>query len=210
MNDYGLEIEKCHVAWVGGHAAIPDTDTFDGSHRFLFIALDFERKGGLLCVDAIQEVRKQFPQVELVCIGQKPPDKVLDLLGISYAGLLRKTVSSEYETFCQHLATARGLIHPTSMDTMGMVLIESGYYGCPSIATRRFGIPELVKHEQSGLLLDVPVRPEQLVSFIGQFCEDGPIYKSMRQTARKHTTSKLTWDSFGERVMDVLRLVVDR
>jgi glycosyltransferase involved in cell wall biosynthesis len=206
ISDYGLEFEKCHVAWVGGHATIPEADTFSGSHRFLFISLDFERKGGLLCATAIQEVRAKFPDIELLIIGQQPPEEVLAMPGIQYAGFLRKTEPIEYAQFCQYLATARGLIHPTSMDTMGMVLIESGYYGCPSIATRRFGIPELVNHEQSGFLLDVPVRHNQLVDFITRLCNDDEQYQAMRQNAREFTTSTLTWTAFGDRISKAMAL----
>src|SRR5690606_25571477 len=103
----------------------PEADTFTGNLNFLFISLNFEKKGGLVCVKVFEEIKKIYPKSTLTIIGQRPPTDIVIKPGIIYAGLLRKTVFEEHEKFRQILSNTFLLIHPTEMDTMGAVLIEA-------------------------------------------------------------------------------------
>lgn len=204
IKEYGLCQDKCHTIWVGGNIPIPENDKFSGGIKFLFISLDFVKKGGLYCVEAFKSIRKEFPTAELTIIGQKPPLEILEIPGVSYAGYLRKGVKDELNYFQSMLASATGLIHPTLMDTMGMVLIEAGYFGCPSITTRKFGIPELVKDRETGFLLDVPVSINQLVEFMRLLCKNDENYHMLRKNTKEYTSSHLTWEAYGRRIYNVL------
>jgi glycosyltransferase involved in cell wall biosynthesis len=204
VKEYGLDVKKTHVSWVGGNVPLPPDDTFRGGHTFLFIALNFEKKGGRIAADALERVRESVPEANLLVLGERPPEDVMARPGIRYGGMLSKTIPQELADFVEHLSNARALIHPTSMDTMGAVLIEAGYYGCPSIATRRFGIPELIKERETGYLLDVPISVDEVVSHMFALCSEGPEYSEMRREVRKDMIKRLTWDAFGERMAAVI------
>lgn len=205
IEEYRLPAEKCHVVWVGGNAIVPDKDTFSGGNKFLFISLNFEKKGGWLAVEAVKLLRKIVPDAELVILGARPPETVLAQDGVVYGGLLRKNVPEEYAEFCHHLSTARALVHPTSMDTMGAVLIEAAYYGCPSLASNRFGIPELVINHRTGYLLDVPINVEQITQFMLRMCHNTTEYQELRRNARDHAISNLTWRAVGSRIEEIIQ-----
>lgn len=200
IEEHELDPERTHVSWVGGNVPIPHRDAFAGGHTFLFISLNFEKKGGRIAADALQIVRQSVPEAELLVLGQAPPKDVMDRPGVRYGGMLRKTSPKELAEFVAHLATARGLVHPTSMDTMGAVLIEAGYFGCPSIATRRFGIPELVKHRETGYLLDTPISVSEASAHMLALCADSSAYAEMRKKVRADMINRLTWNAFGDRV----------
>jgi glycosyltransferase involved in cell wall biosynthesis len=42
---------------------------------------------------------------------------------------------------------------PSRTEALGLALLEAGYAGLPSIAARVGGIPEVVKHKDTGLLV---------------------------------------------------------
>jgi len=199
IREYGLDSQHCDVVWVGGNADIPERDTFSEGYRFLFIALDFERKGGRLCVEAISRVNKEFGQVKLTIVGAPPPEDCLKNPCVEYSGFLRKTEPGEKQEFQALLSDARALVHPTSMDTMGMVLIEAGYYGCPSITSKNFGIPELVLEDRTGYLLPVPPDVDSLASAMIKVCESEDEYLKIRERVRADCTQRLSWDAMGER-----------
>lgn len=203
--EHDLEPNKCHVMWVGGNVPVPESDRYKGAKRFLFISLNFEKKGGNIAVQALQSVRKTHVDAELLILGEAPPERILKIPGVVYGGLLRKTVPKEMEQFVEHVAHARALVHPTSMDTMGAVLIEAGYFGCPSIATDRFGIPELVLDGKTGFLIKTPICHEEVASQMCALLEDEKRYLEMRKETRLHCVTQLTWDAFGDRMARCLR-----
>ena len=196
---YELDPGRCDVVWVGGNADIPTQDDFNGGYSFLFIALDFERKGGRHCVEAMTQVNDRFPDARLTIIGAPPPEDCLTHPGVEYVGFLNKSDATQKAAFQRYLAGARALVHPTSMDTMGMVLIEAGYYGCPSIASRNFGIPELVLEDQTGWLLPVPLNSESLAEAMINACTDNEKYLTIRNQVRQDCTERLSWDAMGDR-----------
>lgn len=208
INEYGLNKNKCHVIWVGGNVPVPQIDQYDGGYKFLFISLDFISKGGVYCVKAFQLFRNKYPNSELLIIGQKPSPEILSIPGVKYIGFLRKHIENELSLFQALLAKARGLVHPTSMDTMGMVLIEAGYYGCPSIATRQFGIPELIKDKSTGYLLNLPISVDQIAEFMEALCQNEENYILMRKATKHFTSTNLTWDAFGNRIYEVINKII--
>jgi glycosyltransferase involved in cell wall biosynthesis len=202
VSEYGILEHNFRVVWVGGCAAIPARLQVPTTINFLFISLNFVKKGGYLCADAYQYVRRKYPEATLTFIGQCPPREVLALPGVVYAGFLRKTEPQEAKRFEELLASAFALIHPTTMDANPLVLIEAGYYGCPTITTHDFGIPELVEDGVSGFLIDPPLTAGAFASKMLLLCEDRARYSKMRESARELTTTKLTWEAVARRICD--------
>ncbi|WP_197527715.1 glycosyltransferase family 4 protein [Posidoniimonas polymericola] len=201
IEEYGLEKSKTHVLWLGGNVGIPSRDRYAAGQDFLFISLNFGKKGGEIASRALQSVRRRYPKAQLLVVGAPPPPEILALPGIKYCGMLRKTMPNELAEFKRLLGSARALVHPTTMDTMGAVLVEAGYFGCPSIATNRFGIPELVHDGRTGMLVDAPIEVEQVASQMERMLDDEPGYLCMRKAVRSDMTSRLSWDSFGSKMV---------
>jgi glycosyltransferase involved in cell wall biosynthesis len=200
VEDYGIPRSNLTVAGAGGSLAIPESDGYEGGLNFLFVALDFERKGGRICAEAFATVRKEFPEARLTIVGAAPPAEVLKQAGVTYVGLLRKSVPAELQKLIGLFKTAVALVHPTSMDIQPLVICEVAYYGCPTIAPKSFGIPELVQDGVTGFLVDMPLTPTAFAQRMLEICKDTRAYKNMRAAVMAHSAANLTWDAIGERL----------
>ncbi len=198
--DYQIPRSNLSRVGAGGSMTPPNIDRYAGGMNFLFIALDFERKGGRICVEAFGMVRTQFPDASLTIIGGRPPDAILDLPGVYYEGFLRKSETAELGELEALYSNAFALILPTSSDIQPLVISEAGYYGCPSIAARSFGIPELVEDGVTGFLIDTPLTALAFADRMLWLCSDKDKYLTMRQAARSDATQNLTWQVVGNRI----------
>lgn len=72
---------------------------------------------------------------------------------------------------------------PSRSEALGYVLIEAGQAGVPVIASRVGGIPDIVTHEENGLLVE-PLRADELAAAIRTLLEDE---QKRAQLAAAHT-----------------------
>lgn len=200
LKSYDLKEQQKVVVHTGGNIELPTEDKYKGGFNLVFISLNFEKKGGFICVDAFSKVKEKFPELTLSIIGEKPPNHILDIEGVIYEGFLRKTNDVELNKFKDILSNAFLLIHPTKMDTMGAVLIEAGYFGCPSIAPKRFGIPELVLNNETGYVIDLPFDYHRFAEKIESLLHNKSIYLTMRKMAWNYTRTELTWEHIGKKI----------
>lgn len=197
---YALDESSLSVAGMGGHMPIPEADVFSGGKEFVFIALDFEGKGGQVCVDAFKLLRAAVPEASLRIIGAPPPDDVLRVPGIVYEGRLNKSVSADLRRLQSILGSAFALIHPTVRDATPQVIIEAQYHGCPVIAPRSFGIPEMVQDGVTGSLVEPPPRASDVAERMLMLCRDPARYGRMRVACRARSLEHFTWERVGDHI----------
>ncbi|MEO5718835.1 MAG: glycosyltransferase family 4 protein, partial [Chthoniobacterales bacterium] len=202
IREYGLDPAK--TAYVGNCGLIdpPPSDAFAGGKEFIFVSTDFRAKNGALVVRAFEKIREKHSEARLTIIGDPPARPGILPKGVRYEGFLRKEVPSEAAKFSRILARARALLHPTSADTNPMILIEAGYFGCPAVATRICGIPEMIDHGLTGYLIDYPATEFSLRSAIEKLLADEPQYLAMRKAAREKMCGHFSQPAFQERIME--------
>lgn len=199
---YPLKGDHYETLGRGGVISPPKYDRWDGqSLNLVTIAMNFEQKGGDVLMKAFPELRKRHPELRWQIIGGEPKNgSWRQFPEITYAGKLRPEAPTELARFEEMLASAFLIIHPTREDTNPLVITEAGYFGCPAISVRRFGIPELVRDGETGLLLDSPVAPTDLAAAITRLIEQPETYRSMRRKAREFALTNYSWDSLGDRL----------
>ncbi len=205
---YDLDRSKMCAVGLGGHLPIPPGDAYTGGHDFLFLSLDFAGKGGQLCVDAFSELRREIPDARLRIVGAKPPEHVLGAPGIVYEGLLSKSVPAELQRLQSILAASFALVHPTVRDATPQVIAESAYHGCPAIAPRSFGIPEMVVDGITGWLVAAPPTSGEIAARMLWMCQHAREYQAMRVATRARALRELTWERVGDRIAAALAPVL--
>jgi glycosyltransferase involved in cell wall biosynthesis len=194
---------KYKVVNTGGHIPIPEKDNYQyraNDLKLLFISLNFEKKGGHDAVNIFLEIKKTLPNTILTIIGERPPEEVLNTEGIQYIGRLSKSKTDELNKMEQEFQKASFLIHPTKMDTMGAIIPEANYFGTPAVASNRFGIPDLIQDENTGILIDDEEDYAIVASKIITLFMDKTEYMDTRKNARNFAIGNFSWDAIGEKI----------
>jgi len=205
---YDLDPSTLRVAGLGGHVPIPATDGYTGGREFLFVALDFAGKGGRVCIDALELVRREIPDACLRIVGERPPESVLRSAGVVYEGRLDKSIPAEMQRLRTVLGSAFALVHPTVKDATPQVIVEAQYHGCPVIAPASFGIPEMVIDGVTGWLVAPPPSATEVSEKMLRLCGDADAYRRLRVASRERALSYFTWDQVGDRIASELEPLV--
>ena len=173
IEDYGVAVEKVFVAPTACKIDYPSREAVlrQRQNKLLFASTDFFRKGGDILLDAFQILRKHMPALELVLVGGAVPCALPE--GASHLG---KVTHSELVDLCLESAL---ILHPARHDAFPNVLKEAQACGLPAVASASAGIPEIVRHERTGLILD---RPDggTLAEAVLALLHDAPRLESMR------------------------------
>ena len=122
-------------------------------NQFLFIATDFMGKGGAKVCNAFQQFLKEFPDYELVIIGQRPPEIFLQGRKINFVGFINKSTAEGEAQFEKLYRETKALLMMTRKDIAPLVILEAGMFGCPCIANDVSAIGEMVRDKETGFLI---------------------------------------------------------
>ena len=93
-------------------------------------------------------------------------------------------------------ASANILIHPSNSEGLGSVILEAMAAGLPTIASNTGGIPDIIEHEQTGLLIETG-NAQSLADAIERLVGDQALRNQLQTSAKakltefdiQHTTS---------------------
>jgi glycosyltransferase involved in cell wall biosynthesis len=176
----------------------------------VFIAHDFESKGGPICVDVYRQLKDRIPGLRLVIIGGGPSSSLIENeRGIVWLGTLRKDRPDEAARYRETLRNAFLLIHPSMADLGSAAILEAAYFGCPAVAPNRLCYVDQVEDGVSGVLIDPPLRSEDFVSAVFRLATDENEYARMRANARRRALDDFTWGSVAERMLATMTTRLD-
>ena len=124
--------------------------------RFLFVGTQFEIKGGAALVRAFRRVYEAVPTVRLDMVTHLPPAfsrEVADCPGIT----VHEARFSRQEIWDRFMRQADVLVHPTYVESFGMVVLEALAHGLAIVATDVYAINEMVHDGVNGALLKPPI-----------------------------------------------------
>ncbi|HEY9659632.1 MAG TPA: glycosyltransferase family 4 protein, partial [Allocoleopsis sp.] len=195
VNHYGVDPNKITVVGSAGNFQRPyHGEKQFGSKRILFNGSDFTRKGGETVLAAFQYVKQQIPDATLVVVGRE----LVQLEdGIENPG----SVS---------IAKVRGLLQnadlvlaPARCEPFGLFLVEAMNYGVPCIVSPVGGMPEIVEHNVSGIVLET-VSPQELAAQIILLLSQPDRLEAMSVQARRAVATRFNWDSIAEKMVHAL------
>jgi glycosyltransferase involved in cell wall biosynthesis len=113
----------------------------------LFVARNFEIKGGDTALTILGEIRRDFPTARLIVAGPDRPDPGLP--GVEWLGPCGRD-----ELYERAYPEADVFVYPTTFDCAPLVVMEAMAHGLPVVAPRAFGLPSLVGDGEGGLLFE--------------------------------------------------------
>lgn len=124
-----------------------------------------ERKGHVTLLRAAARLQQKGIRLRYLICGDGPLHARLE----SEARILGLAANVQFLGFCSDithsLAVADVFVHVPLWEGLGVAVIEALAASLPVVASRVGGIPELIEHEQSGLLVP-PQEPEALAAAI--------------------------------------------
>lgn len=93
---------------------------------------------------------------------------------------------------------------------LGLVFLEAAAAGLPIIATRRGGIPEVVRDEFNGLLLRQPDDAQELAEKIIGLLNDAPLRQRLGQQGRDRAHAEFSWEKIAQDLEEFYHEVMDR
>lgn len=154
-------------------------------------------KGLQHLIGAVKDI-ENCPQVLIA--GSGPEDgKLRDLADGLNVRFLGRIPDEEIERF---FLQGRIFVLPSLSEGLPQVLLEAMSYGLPVIATKVGGVPEVIEHGKTGLLVD-PGNPRALREAIELLNGDEALRREMRANCLREI-QKYTWSHIIKRFEDVM------
>ena len=174
----------------------------DGDPLLLYVGrLSAEKQ-----IESILPVLKALPGSRLALVGDGPHRQQLEK---TFAGTATRFVGYlRGEELAGAYASADAFLFPSSTETLGLVLLEAMAAGCPVVAARRGGIPDIVTDGENGCLYD-PDRTDGLLVATRRLLEQGERHQQMRQAARREA-ERWGWGAATAQLRRYYRQVLEK
>jgi glycosyltransferase involved in cell wall biosynthesis len=220
------------------NGASPDReDSLEPSrpHRLIFVGRITPEKALHQLVEAVASVADRVPDVSLDIVGpdaETPKEFIVDLsddqriksLAVWYDGNYYEKVKAMAESrlgdrvrfvglvkpddLPEYYRGADVLLNPSLSESFGMSLVEAMACGTPVIATRIGGMPEIVDHGRTGLVVE-PDNPVGLADAISGLLVDEPLRQTMRVACRERAVDVFSWDRIAETIFERYRVATE-
>lgn len=190
----GFPPARTYVHYIGIDArSITMRDPSEEAPIILHVARLVEVKGTRYLIEAFSKIAQSIPDLRLVLIGDGPERRSLETLArlrriesrIDFLG------SQSHIEVMAWMRKAKVLVLPGvqtvsgRVEGLGMVLLEAAATGVPMIGSHLGGIPEVVLHRQTGLLV-TPRDVDSLAQAIEEVMGDSALRQRMGMAARLH------------------------
>lgn len=168
------------------------------------IAQLIPRKGHDTLLAALPAVLAHRPRLHMLCFGQGPLREELEN-ALQAQGLTDRVQLLGFRAdLPDWLACLDLVVHPARMEGLGVALLQAGAAGVPVVATRAGGIPEIIRDQDTGLLIE-PDDVAALGAAMLRLLSDRDWARQRGQALRAHVRAQ-----FDARVMVAGNLAVYR
>ena len=152
-------------------------------------------KGFDLALSALAAIVERHPQVEMVIAGDGPARPELERQAAAL-GLADRVAFIGWVAPAQVpalLNTATVVVMPSRSEGFGLVALEAALMARPVVATRVGGLPEVVVHEQTGLLVE-PDDFAALAAALASLLAHPAVAARLGRAARERAQAVFIWD----------------
>jgi len=201
----GLNVSKLNGS-TGLHEDIRDKYDLDGKKVMITVSRLVERKGHDVTLKAMSQVIERIPDLKYVICGDGPYKEQLERLVRQY-GLdsvvvfTGRTTDHElhqlYECSDLFIMPSRDIKEKGDVEGFGIVFLEANYYRLPVIAGNSGGIPDAVKDEVTGYLVD-PLDEKEIAGRIEELITDEGLARTMGNNGYDWVINHCLWSHRGQ------------
>lgn len=215
----GVQSDKIHLQYQGINPEAFDAIGVNKKdpNLVLFVGRLSQRKGVKYLLKAFKKVIQSSKDVKLVIVGIGPEYQNLVMLSkklginenIEFIRIIKR------EELLKLFKTASIFVIPSVMDefgeteTLGVVLIEASYCKTPIVASEVGGIPEIVDHGLTGLLVK-PGDSDGLALSILKLLEDPQLRINLGNAGKKKVLNQFTWAQISDNTIKIYENLVSK
>ena len=236
LRHFAIAPEKVHVIHNGidpdEYKAVPGTDVLtrhgiDPTRPFvLFVGRITRQKGIIHLVDAIPRID---PSIQVVLAAGAPdtPEIGREMeAGVARVAAQRPGVIwiryfFNVSEFIQLYTHASVFCCPSVYEPFGIINLEAMACGTPVVASRVGGIPEVVVPEETGILVDIGLKPgtgfeaidpagfsEALAAAINRLCADSSLRARFAAAGRARVEAHFSWERIAKTTLALYEDVI--
>jgi len=179
----------------------------DEGWRILFVGRLIERKGLPYLIEAMDLLLPGLPvQLDIVGAGDQRPllERLVKDKGLAERVFFRGRIP--YEELAELYAGCDVFVLPAIVDSrgdtegLGVVLVEAMSYKKPVIATNVGGIPDIIRHNETGILVEQR-DPQALAQAIEAVLTDDSWARELGQAGFAYVKEYFSWPRIVDQVM---------
>lgn len=152
----------------------------------------------------LARVQDAVPGARLALVGDGPARADLERAFVDRHATFLGFLGGE--ELAEAFASADVFVMPSRTETLGFVVLEAMASGCPVVAARAGGIPDLVDHEESGVLYD-PERADGAAEAVRDLLRSPEKCRFHARLARKRAEEQ-SWSAETARLLDHYRKAI--
>jgi glycogen(starch) synthase len=148
-------------------------------------------------IAAMDLLKDRYPGLRLSFAGDGDERAALEA-DVARRGLASRATFAgrlSHDAIYPFLASATLVAVPSQIEPFGLVALEAAQMGRPVVASSVGGLPEVVAHGKTGLLVP-PGDTAALASAIASLLDNPEQAKAMGEAGRRRSESHFSWDSY--------------
>ncbi len=211
------EIEVAIEAAIEAAVRNRNPQTTGGCLELLFLAKEWERKGGPLALaitrglaqrlaaNAASGAAPAFTSVRLTIVGVRPELTPADQPLVRTFGMLKRSDPGEAAILRELLLTSHFLVVPTVAECFGLVFAEAQAFALPPVSRAVDAVPSIILDGETGILQPASDGPEPYITrILALLSGDRSAYTRMALSGRQHFRERLNWASFGRGITRII------
>lgn len=181
-----------------------DIDEPEVEERILYLGRLGPKKRVSDLIIAFDHIARDYPDAELVIVGEGPLDDELRQLAVELDVTERVTFTGRVEDteIPRYYASAELFVLPSAWEGHPLTLLEAWAASCPVIASNVDGIAEFVSHGETGYLVE-PGNPDGLADAIGYALDHPEETQKWAEAGRERAEQEYSWKNAARRTWRV-------
>ncbi len=175
--------------------------------QLLIVAADPIRKRVDLAIAATEQLRSRSINATLHIVGP-PTEKGTRSKATQTYGRLHLSDPQHRKLHQRLLRDCHLQLLPSLGEAFGIAPIESAHFARPSIVSGVGGLPFVVQHNRTGLVIDRDAAPSAWADAIESLIADPDTYRAMSTATLKRARAQLNWDAWGRSVTQIIRQTI--
>ena len=186
----------------------------------LKVKIDYKNKLNLdvvhlpspLDVKKLENISKTLPiKNQILYLGRDSYEKGIDILKSAedkINGKIVYCINTPWEEAMIELKRSSVLVVPSRMESIPQTIKEAYYFKIPVIATKVGGIPDIVSHDKTGILIP-PEDPLALTEAINSLLLNDSKIRDLTQNAYEFLIKNYSWDYLLPKYIEFYKNLID-